>query len=595
MQLEAQGRRAGIAVMSLLAVALAVASIGIWMIRVGGPIDARRQRMAELTADILPPPIYVIEPYLEAGLLVREPAKIAQHKARLAELEREYRARLAHWSASELDAGLRHSVAASVGGTADPFWQEVDERLVPAVSSGDRLRTDASFARLTRLYESHRQAIDSLVTQTAQVQAGVESRSSTIVYSAIAVLTAIGALLAAGIVVALRLMMGRALRPLSETAHVMTAMAQGDLDAGRRSSHRDDEIGAMTRAIEVFRQVARDQRAVAIRQRDVVKSLSAALDELARGDLSRTIDGPLGAEYEALRTAYNQALGLLADLIANVAEAAEGVSSGSREIRAASDDLALRNERQAAHVENTAAALEQVVYIIKETALNTDEVEQAIADAHAMAEESRRVVREAITAMDQISDSSQKISQIVSVIDGIAFQTNLLALNAGVEAARAGDAGKGFAVVATEVRALAQRSADAARDIRTLILASTAQVGQGVDLVGRTGDRLAVIVDKVGAVNGRIAHISEASRMQATAIERINETIDELDRMTQQNAAMVEQSTAAARSLADQSGELSALCGRFRTSRAAGAARRLAEEPVIAEYPRTLALAHTGS
>jgi len=235
------------------------------------------------------------------------------------------------------------------------------------------------------------------------------------------------------------------------------------------------------------------------------------------------------------------------------------------EIRAAADDLALRNQQQAANLEETAAAMSQINSRVRESAASAHDASEAITRAQDQASEGGEVVREAVSAMDAIEASAQEISSIIDVIDGIAFQTNLLALNAGVEAARAGDAGKGFAVVATEVRALAQRSADAAQDIKALIEKSTTQVGQGVTLVGRTGDKLQAIVAQVSELHELITGMSESARKQATDLNSVNTAVSEMDRMTQQNAAMVEETTAATRSLEAEATSLTRMMSSFRT------------------------------
>lgn len=576
MQLKDKGRIGGIIAVAALALAIVVATVGLWTIRVGGPLHQSEQRMNELTADILPPPNYVIEPFLEATLLAKHPESLPERRTSLARLEREFRTRKDYWAGSDLRADLKAGLVDKVGASAAVFWRQLDQELIPAAERRDVAAVDAAYGRLAAAYETHRDAVDLLVSDTAKAREEVMANSGRVVTATVALLAMAALGLIVMVVYGVRYLMSGALGPLAETAGIMSAMAAGDLEAGRRSQHRDDEIGDLTRAIEIFREVSYRQREAQGRQQRVVEVLSGSLEQLAAGNLAQRIDEPLADEYETLRKTFNTSLELLADLIATVAAAADGVSNGSGEIRAASDDLAMRNERQASFVEDIAGALEQLVGNVRDTTEGTIEVRSSIADAHEVAEHSRAVVAEAIEAMAMIEASSQQITRIIGVIDGISFQTNLLALNAGVEAARAGEAGKGFAVVATEVRALAQRSAEAANDIKHLISTSETHVHHGVELVGQTGDRLGAIVDRISSVNERIATIAESAESQRTAIEKIHGLISELDRMTQQNAAMVEESTAAARSLSGQSGELALLCGRFQTGRAAGRAVPLA-------------------
>jgi methyl-accepting chemotaxis protein len=252
--------------------------------------------------------------------------------------------------------------------------------------------------------------------------------------------------------------------------------------------------------------------------------------------------------------------------IGAVTTAANGISSGAADIRQASDDLSQRTEQQAASLEETAAAMDEITATVRETAAGARRANDAVVDARTEAESSGDVVRRAVDAMGGIERASSEISEIISVIDGIAFQTNLLALNAGVEAARAGDAGKGFAVVASEVRALAQRSADAAKDVKTKILASSEQVEAGVMLVSETGKALQRIITRIGEISTLVSTIAQSAEHQATGLQQVNTAVSEMDGVTQQNAAMVEEATAAARSLAEEADRLTSEVARFRTA-----------------------------
>jgi methyl-accepting chemotaxis protein len=354
--------------------------------------------------------------------------------------------------------------------------------------------------------------------------------------------------------------------PYVNTVLRMEALAAGDTTSPIAYTEYDDCVGRMTKAMAQFRDsengVAKSRDA----QSKIVNALSAGLKGLADNQLDTHLTEAFPGAYDELRRHFNEAVDSLGHAINSVRSSAAGVLNGASEIRAASDDLALRNEQQAASLEETAAAMNQVTGTVRETAASANEVQRSISEVHQQATEGGDVVRRAVTAMAAIEKSAQEITQIIDVIDGIAFQTNLLALNAGVEAARAGDAGKGFAVVANEVRALAQRSANAAMDIKTLINASTVQVNDGVSLVGETGTLLEKILRRIGEINILASEIASSSVNQSTNLEQINSAVGEMDRMTQQNAAMVEQSTAAARSLADEANELTNMVGRFRTA-----------------------------
>jgi methyl-accepting chemotaxis protein len=377
--------------------------------------------------------------------------------------------------------------------------------------------------------------------------------------------------------------------PLSRMASVMRELAKGNRSVEVPVEPRRDEVGELATAMTGFRdQLALAEQAKEEQAHLLVASVGSALNQMAEGNLTARITVDLTGPFAKLKEDFNQAISSLESTIQSVAGAASGIHTGSSEIRAASDDLALRTEQQAASLERTSLAMSSVTAMVQETAKSAEEVLQSIEEAHRRAAEGSEVVERAVAAMDAIEGSSREIGSIINVIDGIAFQTNLLALNAGVEAARAGDAGRGFAVVANEVRALAQRSADAAREIKNLISKSGEQVGQGVALVGDTGRMLSQIVGQVAKVNELVSSISEAAAAQATGLEQVNETVSEMDRVTQQNAAMVEESTAAARSLAGEADDLSSIVTRFRTSNGERGQRPAAARaaPVAALRPR---------
>jgi methyl-accepting chemotaxis protein len=374
---------------------------------------------------------------------------------------------------------------------------------------------------------------------------------------------------AAGLVLTVLAMLVAAQRvctPYVNTVVRMEALAAGDTDSPIAYTDYRDCVGRMTTAMATFRSTAIAlESGKSSQEKAIVEQLGGALKRLSRNDLHCELRAPFPGAYEELRQDFNAAVSSLSTTIRSVRTAAASVRVGASEIRSASDDLAARNERQAASLEETASSMNDVTTNVKQTAEKATDVQHSISNAHREATEGGEVVRRAVVAMAAIEKSAQEIGQIINVIDGIAFQTNLLALNAGVEAARAGDAGKGFAVVANEVRALAQRSADAAKDIKELITASSRQVGEGVTLVGDTGTLLEKIVSSVGEINALMVGIAENATHQSVNLQHINQSVSEMDRMTQQNAAMVEQSTAASRSLADEANEMTSLVAAFRT------------------------------
>lgn len=354
--------------------------------------------------------------------------------------------------------------------------------------------------------------------------------------------------------------------PYVATVERMEALADGDFNSPILYSDHRDCVGRMVAAMAEFQESARSVDSGSRDQHQIVDALGAGLAQLAEGDLRCRITDNFPPEYERLRIDFNRAVDSLSGTMGSVTRTARAIHAGSAEIRTATQDLSQRTEHQAARLEESATAMNDITGMVKETAQSASQVTSAISAAHREASEGGQVVEQAVNAMGAIEKSAQEITQIINVIDGIAFQTNLLALNAGVEAARAGDAGKGFAVVANEVRALAQRSAEAAKDIKALILTSGHQVEQGVALVGETGSMLSRIVTRVGEISALISSISESAESQAAGLQQVNAAVSDMDKVTQQNAAMVEQSTAAARSLANEADELAQLVTRFSVS-----------------------------
>ncbi len=404
-------------------------------------------------------------------------------------------------------------------------------------------------------------------------------------------------------------------RPVGAMTEAMQALAQGDHAVTVPALGRGDEIGAMAGALNVFKEAAIEKQRLeadalasgrlteaerartaahlaeaAGQQAHVVDLLGSGLSRLSGGDLAHRIEESFPAEYERLRADFNGAMAKLQEVMRGVAASASAIRSGTGEISAASDDLSRRTEQQAASLEETAAALDEITATVRRTAEGAKHARAVVGGARTGAERSGAVVRQAVDAMAGIETSSREIGQIIGVIDEIAFQTNLLALNAGVEAARAGDAGRGFAVVASEVRALAQRSAEAAKEIKALISTSGVQVEHGVAYVGQTGEALAEIVRQVAEIDGIVGEIASSAQEQATGLDQVNTAVNQMDQVTQQNAAMVEESTAASRALAQETGELGRLIGGFRLGDDAPEARH-APAPV-ARLPRRPASAH---
>ncbi|HEY1125991.1 MAG TPA: methyl-accepting chemotaxis protein [Sphingobium sp.] len=370
-------------------------------------------------------------------------------------------------------------------------------------------------------------------------------------------------------------------QPLLGLREAMGRLAAGNTSVVIPYAERADEVGHMAQSMARFRdQLAAAEKAKEAQAELIVTSIGAGLNELAGGNLTARVDADLTGPFAQLKADFNRAMTEMSRTLQSVNRATTGINGGAGEIRQASGDLAERTERQAAGLEETAAALTEVTSGVKETAEGAQSASSAIGVTQQQATEGRKVLSEAVTAMDDIQKSAQEIAQIIAVIDGLSFQTNLLALNAGVEAARAGEAGKGFAVVASEVRALAQRSADAASDIKKLIQGSGQLVDRGVGLVGQSGQAFERIVEQVAEVSRLVNHITDQTNRQSMTLSQVNVAVREMDSTTQQNAAMVEETNAAVQSLAEEAGRLDQLVSRFRVDGSASA-----PAPVYAATP----------
>lgn len=413
--------------------------------------------------------------------------------------------------------------------------------------------------------------------------------------------------------------------PIRSLTQAMTRLASGQLSNLNVDASRGDEIGEMARAVEVFRanalamnELKAQEAALHERSSDLqasissvvasavagdfsgrirkdyenddlnrfaagvnelVASVDSAVNEMRRviaaladADLTQRMHGNFQGAFAELQLNVNNTMVRLRGTMNNVRSAAGTINNNSAELSSAANDLSKRTEQQAAALEETAAALDEITATVRAASARANEARDMVRETKQSATKSGEIVRSAVSAMSRIEDSSTKISQIISVIDEIAFQTNLLALNAGVEAARAGEAGRGFAVVAQEVRELAQRSANAAKEIKTLISSSAAEVDGGVSLVRSTGTALLEIENLVNRVNEHVESIATAAREQSTALAEINSSVNHMDQMTQKNAAMVEETTAASETLAEESRQLQQILASFKLDGSDGAA-----------------------
>ena len=506
------------------------------------------------------------------------------------------------------DAPASHDALTRMQKASDAWRAEIGDpiiRLSANPATRDQATAIATSALSSKLQQTFREAKDASLSSIATWRkASRDAEANAVLVGKYALFG--GGLAALLIAIAGWFVLSRNVAvPLQLLRNQMNALAKGDTGMRFAGLGRTDCIGLMAAACETFRVSIVDKTRVeteaeshrnmssaerarieAEREREAtalsfaMTSFAEALSRLARGDLTHRMTTPLEGPAEGLRQDYNSTVAQLQETLVTVVHAAQAIQTGTSEITATADDMSRRTEQQAANLEETAAALEQITATVKRTAEGAHHARDAVASASQDAEKGGTIVRQAIGAMDNIEKSSGQISQIIGVIDEIAFQTNLLALNAGVEAARAGEAGRGFAVVASEVRALAQRSADAAKEIKTLIHASSTQVSEGVSLVSETGTALNRIVEHVLGISQVVGEIASGASEQATGLQEINNAVNQMDQITQQNAAMVEQSTASSHALAGEATKLATYVARFElgtTSSQAGA--RMASAP----------------
>ncbi|KRE15615.1 hypothetical protein ASE66_12255 [Bosea sp. Root483D1] len=487
--------------------------------------------------------------------------------------------------------------------------REMKNSLDEAIALGARDENAKALAIMDRADAKTAELAEAVVTLSSTVLKEVDTQSaamrSDIAFTTKLMLGLSLAGILLGIGLALLMSAKTITGPLARLRGAMDKLASGDFDAAVESSQRRDEVGLMAKTVLVFKenglemkrleaQASEQERVTAAErekneaerrraeiereklakeQQQVVTLLANGLDLLAQGDLTYRIGDQVAADYQKLRDDFNRAVNRLAETVKTIQTTASDVGTAAREINMGADDLSKRTEEQASSLEETAATTEELAASVKASASSSRQAAALAGEATQIAVQGGAIVGSAIEAMTQIEQASRKISDITSVIDEIAFQTNLLALNAAVEAARAGDAGKGFAVVASEVRTLAQRSSVAAKDITALINESGAKVDQGVSLVREAGEVLGRIVEASKRVSATVSDISTASAEQANGIDEMSQTVAHMDEMTQQNAALAEESAASATSLSDQIQRLNGLVATFRIGGEQGSTR----------------------
>lgn len=558
-------------------------------LRVNGPLYQEIVTGKDLLADIAPSQMNVSEAYMLANEMYVHPTLQDVNISKISNFRIAFDRQVSQWQRRDIPEGMRSALEDDVLPKSDAFWKTLDGEFIPSLRTSDNLDNEIALGALLNAFQSQQTAINDFVelanSSLAQTEQSAASKSlyfDIIIYCVIA---------ASIIIVLLGMMMFRrkAIKPLGEITGFMALLTNEDYSKELELAQRDDEIGDIAKSVtklkeaaverQNLREMAEQERLaktnedVAIQERESIAAkershfiaeLSDGLTQLSRGDLTHRIETEFAPEFEKIRTAFNTSIETLATTLSDVSEATREVRHSADSVNASSDDLSRRTEQQAASLEQTAAALDQVTATVRQSTDKANQASNIVSETKNGAEKSGIVVRNAIDAMTKIEESATQISQIISVIDEIAFQTNLLALNAGVEAARAGEAGKGFAVVAQEVRELAGRTTNAAKEIKALIDTSASQVETGVSLVNDTGSALVEIESNVASINEVIQSIVTGANEQSTALAEINTAVNQMDQVTQQNAAMVQETNRSCEGLIDLSSQLESLIQRFR-------------------------------
>jgi methyl-accepting chemotaxis protein len=486
-----------------LGAVIATGAYGLAQLKVGGPLYNQIKLGNDLIADILPPPEYVIEAYLEATLVLHDPAQLAAHRDRIAQLKKEYDERHAFWVKSDLDPALKTKLVEKSDGEVRRFWTAIQDGMLPALSKGDGAAAAKSYAEITARYAAHRAIIDDIVKLTNEQNAATEVAATERVATFTALLWGVSAVVFLIIGAGVFGVAFGVIRPIADMTNVMKRVAGGDLDVAVPALSREDEVGAMARAVQVFKENAQRVQSM--------ESEQASLKQKAEGDrkaatlqMADSFDSVIGKIIETVSTASTE-LESSAGRLTRTAEQTQQLSA----------TVAAVSEQSSADAQSAAAAADEM-------AASVSEISRQVQDSHKISREAVSQVEQTNARISELAQSAGRIGEVVRMISAVAEQTNLLALNATIEAARAGEAGRGFAVVASEVKALAAQTAKATEEIGDQIGQMQAATNQSVSAI-----------QEIGGTIGRIAGISQAI---AAAVEQQGAATQDISRNVQRAA-----------------------------------------------------------
>ncbi|WP_300975426.1 methyl-accepting chemotaxis protein [Sphingomonas sp. LHG3406-1] len=564
-------RIAATVALSTLLVCSVVFAIGINSIRIGGANDQQLQYASDLQADILPPPLFLVEATLEATRLLKNAEGREERIARLAKLQKEFRERKEFWDQpGKLDPKLKELLDGPVNEGAQEFWTIIDGEVVPAIRRGDDASAAASFSRAERAFEHHRASIHEIVTAANVHKEEVLASTDQNLQIKIGLLAFFGLLLLGGTMAAAFLLNRRVVEPLSELTEATAALAEGK-QATIPHIDREDELGRLAAGFAHFRKVVEDlaevERRDAAKKKAMVDMLADVLMRMSDGDLRKVLETEFDGDYGMIGTNLNQAILSLREMVQQVVTSASSIRQAAGEIADASSDLSNRTQSNAAAIEQTTAALTDVDRRVTSTRDAAQSTAESAERAKAAVERGLAKARTAASTMEEVREAAASVDGVMEALDKIAFQTRVLAMNAAVEAGHAGEVGKGFAVVADLVSQLAARAEEEARNAREQLTATAERIAQAVEGVCEVEVQFTDIVSDVASVTELVEKLSSDAQAQASAVAEISAAMRQMDVATQQNAAMVEQTSAAAANLLGSAGQLVANAEQFNWDR----------------------------